>query len=95
MAITREDVKHVAVLARLRPTDEDIDLYTGQLQRIMGHVEKISEVDTEGVEPTTSTVPLRAVTRDDVIKDSLPQESAIKNAPIGERGAFRVPKVIE
>ena len=95
MAITRKDVEHVAGLARLRPTEEEVDLYTGQLQRILSHVEKIDEIDTTGVEPTTSTVPLTVRMREDVATPSLSHDDALLNAPEKERGAFKVPKIIE
>lgn len=95
MAITSKDVRHVAKLARLNPTDEDVELYTGQLQRILAHVEKISELDTEGVEPITTTAPVSARMREDVVVEGLTNEEALKNAPESARDSFRVPKIIE
>ena len=93
--ITREDVIHVAELARLALSEEEIELYTSQLQRILGYVEKLSELDTTGVEPTTYTVPARQALREDAVTGSIPQEQALRNAPDKERGCFRVPKIIE
>ncbi|MEE8575033.1 MAG: Asp-tRNA(Asn)/Glu-tRNA(Gln) amidotransferase subunit GatC [Thermodesulfobacteriota bacterium] len=95
MAITKDDVRHVAGLARLAPTEEEITLYTEQLTRIIAHIENISKLDTEGVEPTSYTVPLREVVREDVIIESLSNEAALANAPVSERGCFKVPKIIE
>jgi len=95
MSITKEDVRHVAELARLAPTDEETELYTGQLKRILAHVEKLSELDTEGVEPTSYTVPFRRVFRDDEVRRSLTQDEALANAPASEKGCFKVPKIIE
>jgi aspartyl-tRNA(Asn)/glutamyl-tRNA(Gln) amidotransferase subunit C len=95
MSISKDKVSHVAKLARLNPSDGDIDLYTGQLKRILAHVEKISEIDTEGVEPTMSTTPVSGPMREDVIKPSLTQDEALKNAPVSEKGCFKVPKIIE
>ncbi len=95
MAITREDVVHVAGLARLALTEEEVELYTAQLQRILEYVEKLSGVDTRGVEPTTYTVPMVEVMRDDVVEGSLKPEEALRNAPEKDRGCFKVPKIIE
>jgi len=95
MSISREDVLHVAELARLDLTEEEVELYTGQIQRILSHVEKLSELDTAGVEPTSFTVPARSVVREDAVTESLPREEALANAPAHERGCFKVPKIIE
>ena len=95
MSITEKDVRHVALLARLALTDEETALYTEQLGRILHYVEKLSELDTEGVEPTTYTVPLREVFREDRAGGSLERGEALKNAPESARGCFKVPKIIE
>ncbi|MBI5560832.1 MAG: Asp-tRNA(Asn)/Glu-tRNA(Gln) amidotransferase subunit GatC [Deltaproteobacteria bacterium] len=95
MPITGKDVKHAAQLARLALTEEEIKLYTGQLQRILDYVEKLSEVDTKGVEPAAYTVPQRRAARPDTVKDSIPPEDALRNAPEKEKGCFKVPKIIE
>lgn len=95
MSITKKDVLHVADLARLALTEKEIELYTAQLQRILGYVEKLSELDTAGVEPTACTVPLRAALREDLATGSLPREDALANAPESERGCFKVPQIIE
>lgn len=95
MSITKKDVLHVADLARLALTEKEIDLYTGQLQRILSYVEKLSELDTSGVTPTTSTVPPETAFREDLVTPSLAQEDALRNAPLSEKGCFKVPKIIE
>ena len=95
MSITKKDVLHVADLARLALTDKEIDLYTGQLQRILSYVEKLSELDTTGVKPTTTTVPPETAFREDVVTPSLDPVDALQNAPVAERGCFKVPKIIE
>lgn len=95
MSINKKDVLHVADLARLALSEAEIDLYTSQLQRILSYVEKLSELDTKGVEPTTYTVPPKTAFREDKTKDSLPHEEALRNAPASERGCFKVPKIIE
>jgi aspartyl-tRNA(Asn)/glutamyl-tRNA(Gln) amidotransferase subunit C len=94
MSITREDVAKVAALARLELSGEEEALYTEQLGKILAYVEQLSGVDTEGVEPTTYTVPLRSVFREDEVKPSLPHEEAMQNAPDKGRGAFKVPNII-
>lgn len=95
MSITKQDVLHVAELARLALTAEEIELYTGQLQRILHYVEKLSELDTSGVVPTTYTVPLAHAMREDEAAPSIPRVEAMRNAPEKDRGCFKVPQVIE
>jgi len=95
MAIDKKDVLHVADLARLALTEKEIDIYTTQLQRILGYVEKLSELDTTGVEPTTYTVPLKTALRADKVTESLPREETLWNAPEEDRGCFKVPQIIE
>lgn len=95
MSITKKDVLHVADLARLALTEKEIDLYTGQLQRILHYVEKLSELDTIGVAPTTTTVPPETAFREDLVTASLEHAEALRNAPAAEKGCFKVPKIIE
>ena len=95
MAITRKDVDYVARLARLRLSEEEAERFTSQLARIVGYVEKLGELDTEGVEPTSHVVPLRNVTRKDDIRPSLDREKALGLAPRSDGTFYKVPKVIE
>lgn len=95
MSIDRKDVEHVAELARLGLTPEEGELYTAQLKRILGYVEKLSELDTVGVEPTTHAAPSERSMREDRVAESLTQEQALSNAPSSEKGCFKVPKIIE
>ncbi|MBI5598868.1 MAG: Asp-tRNA(Asn)/Glu-tRNA(Gln) amidotransferase subunit GatC [Deltaproteobacteria bacterium] len=95
MPITKKDVEHVAELARLALTEEEKELYTGQLQRILDYVETLSGVNTRGVPPTTYTVPERKAVRADTVIGSIPQEDALSNAPEKAKGCFRVPRIIE
>lgn len=96
MPITREDVLKAAELARLALTDGEIELYTKQLQRILSHVEKLSALSTEGVEPTFFSVPKPGFAlREDSEEASPPRDGALQNAPQSERGCFKVPKIIE
>jgi aspartyl-tRNA(Asn)/glutamyl-tRNA(Gln) amidotransferase subunit C len=89
--IDREQVLHVAKLARLRLSDEDVGRMTDELSGILDHVDRISQMDLEGVEPTSHVVALENVLRADVPRPSLPQEVALATAPEAVDGAFRVP----
>ncbi|MFA6472819.1 MAG: Asp-tRNA(Asn)/Glu-tRNA(Gln) amidotransferase subunit GatC [Candidatus Latescibacterota bacterium] len=95
MAVNRKDVDTVAVLARLSFTDGEKEKMTGTLNEILGYFDKLSELDTENVEPLTHILPVQNVMRDDVVCPSLSQETALANAPQKERGHFVIPKVIE
>jgi len=92
--ISREDVAHVAGLARLRLTDEELDLFTGQLEAVLEHAEDVASLDTEGVPPTAHPFPLENVLRDDVIRPSLDRDEVLAAAPDAEDGRFRVPPVL-
>jgi aspartyl-tRNA(Asn)/glutamyl-tRNA(Gln) amidotransferase subunit C len=89
--IDREQVLHVARLARLRLSDEEVEAMTGELSKVLDHIEKISELDLEGVEPTSHVVELENVLRDDVPRPSLPREKALEQAPDSDGSGFRVP----
>jgi aspartyl-tRNA(Asn)/glutamyl-tRNA(Gln) amidotransferase subunit C len=89
--IEREQVLHVARLSRLRLSEEEIDTLTGELSSVLDHVDKLAEVDIEGVEPTSHVVPLENVLRDDEPRPSLDREVALSQAPDPHDGAFRVP----
>ncbi|MBE9529340.1 MAG: Asp-tRNA(Asn)/Glu-tRNA(Gln) amidotransferase subunit GatC [Proteobacteria bacterium] len=95
MSITEKDVEYVAGLARLNLKEGEVNTYTAQLQRILSYVEKLSELDTEGVEPTAYSESTSTPMREDVVHDSLARDEALKNAPSIERGCFKVPKIIE
>ncbi|MCP9469187.1 MAG: Asp-tRNA(Asn)/Glu-tRNA(Gln) amidotransferase subunit GatC [Nitrospira sp.] len=95
MKITREQVEHVALLARLHLTDEEKDVFAKQLSQILGHVEHLNRYDTAGVEPTATVIGQVNVFRDDEVRPSLPVEQALANAPDREGDGFHVPKIIE
>ncbi|GAA0137316.1 Asp-tRNA(Asn)/Glu-tRNA(Gln) amidotransferase subunit GatC [Paenibacillus sp. YSY-4.3] len=95
MSIEIKDVEHVARLARLNLTDEEREMFTEQLNAILQYAEKLNELDTEGVEPTTHVLRLNNVMRDDVVAESLTQEKVFRNAPEEEDGQFKVPAVLE
>ena len=93
--ISREDVLNVARLARLHLTDEEAERMREQLDAILAYVDKLRELDVDGVEPTAHAVPLVNVMRDDGLVPSLPQEAALHNAPDRAGEFFRVPRIIE
>jgi aspartyl-tRNA(Asn)/glutamyl-tRNA(Gln) amidotransferase subunit C len=89
--IEREQVLHVARLARLRLTDAEIDRMAGELSSVLDHIEKIGELDLDGVDPTSHVVPLENVLRDDMPRPSLDRERALEEAPEPVEGGFGVP----
>ena len=100
MAITRKDVDHVARLARLALTEEEKERYTGQLGQILGYAEKLGQLNTDNVPPTTHVMPMANVWRDDKAEPSTAEtlgtaETILANAPEREGPLFKVKKVIE
>ena len=93
--IDREQVRHVAHLARLKLTDNQVDRFRDDLSAVLDYVNLLSRVDTQGVEPTAHPLPLRNVFRDDRPGASLTPEAALANAPQREQTFFRVPKVLD
>lgn len=89
--IDREQVLHVARLARLRLSQAEIERMTGELSTVLDHVERIGELDLDGVEPTTHVVALENVLRPDEPRPSLPREVALDQAPDTDGVGFRVP----
>ena len=93
--ISREDVEHVAALARLGLTDQEIDLMQGQLNRILEAVGQLQAVDTSSVGPTAQVIAIENVMRDDVARPSMAREAALSNAPQREGPMLRVPVILE
>jgi aspartyl-tRNA(Asn)/glutamyl-tRNA(Gln) amidotransferase subunit C len=91
MAITRDEVLHVARLARLALTDDELERLTGELDKILDAVGVVSELDLADVPPTSHPLDLVNVWDEDVPHDSLPLEDVLANAPESENGLFRVP----
>ena len=89
--IDREQVLHVARLARLRLSDEEVERMSEELSSILEHVERINELDLDGVEPTSHVVDVENVLRPDEPRPSLPREVALANAPDATDEGFRVP----
>lgn len=95
MKIHKKDVEHVARLARLKLSAEEITKLVRQLDQILAYVAKLEELDTEHVEPTSHVLPLLNVFREDRVGESLPVEEVLANAPATTKSFFRVPKIIE
>ncbi|GGH67067.1 aspartyl-tRNA(Asn)/glutamyl-tRNA(Gln) amidotransferase subunit C [Paenibacillus sp. JGP012] len=95
MSISNNDVQHVARLARLNLTAEEEQTLTGQLNAILKYAEKLNELDTEHIEPTTHVLHVSNVMREDETKESLSIEQVMHNAPEEEDGQFKVPAVME
>jgi len=97
MPIDRATIVHVADLARIGLTDEEIERFTGQLSVVLDAVERLKAVDTGQIPPTASTLPLVGVQRDDVIRPGLTTDEALANAPKGGRDGefFRVQEILE
>ncbi|MEJ2700642.1 MAG: Asp-tRNA(Asn)/Glu-tRNA(Gln) amidotransferase subunit GatC, partial [Desulfuromonadales bacterium] len=81
MKITRAEVEHVARLARLALGEEELESLTGQMDAILGYVDQLNELDTEGIIPTAHAVPMENAFREDLVKPSLGVEAALDNAP--------------
>ncbi len=95
MRITREEVEHVARLARLSLREEEVELFTRQLSDILSYVEKLNELNTKDVEPTSHVLPVKNIMREDETQRSIERELALSNAPDRTEEFFKVPKVIE
>lgn len=96
MAITRDEVAHLARLSRLALTDAELDHFAGQLDQIIGAVARVQEVAAEGIPPMTHAVPVVNVLRDDVVARQLllTPEQALAGAPAAEQARFRVPRIL-
>jgi aspartyl-tRNA(Asn)/glutamyl-tRNA(Gln) amidotransferase subunit C len=92
--ITRDDVAHVARLARLTLTDDELDTFTGQLAAVLEHVADVEALDVDGVPPTAHPHPLVNVVRPDVVAPSLDRDEVLRAAPSVEDHQFRVPPIL-
>ena len=95
MSVTEKEVRHVAKLARLALGEDEIARMVPELNNILGWVEQLGEVDTDGVEPLTAVIANDLRLRDDVIDDGDVRDAILANAPDAQHGFFAVPKVIE
>lgn len=94
MSVTRKDVEYIAALAKLKFSETELDSFTGELNQILGYMEKLNELDTTDVEPLSYPVEVSEVLREDKRMPSVPREEALKNAPDATEEFFKVPKVI-
>jgi aspartyl-tRNA(Asn)/glutamyl-tRNA(Gln) amidotransferase subunit C len=93
--LTRADVEHVAILARLALTDDEIEHFTAQLEVILEHAAQIAALDTHDVPPTAHPLPVVNVLRADAVRPSLPRDEVLAMAPAAEDGRFRVPRILD
>jgi aspartyl-tRNA(Asn)/glutamyl-tRNA(Gln) amidotransferase subunit C len=94
MKITKEEVLYVAHLARLDLDDASIERFAGQIDEILGYIDKLNQVETKGIRPTSHAIFLTNAFRDDEPGEHLERERALANAPDKEDGNFLVPKVV-
>ena len=95
MSVNADTVCHVAKLARIAMSDAEIDALVPELNQILGWVDQLAEVDTDGVEPLTAVIEQKLRLRDDVVTDGDARDKVLANAPDAQHGFFAVPKVIE
>lgn len=95
MAVDKATVAKIASLARIKVTDAQQEALTGELSNILGWIEQLSELDTDGVEPMTSVVAMKLPLREDVVTDGGYVDKVVRNAPEGAYGFYAVPKVVE
>ena len=95
MSVTINEVRHIAKLARIAMSDEELARLEPELNNILGWIEQLGEVDTEGVEPLTAVIDQKLRLRDDVVNDGNCRDEVLANAPDAQHGFFAVPKVIE
>jgi aspartyl-tRNA(Asn)/glutamyl-tRNA(Gln) amidotransferase subunit C len=93
--LTRADVEHVAQLARLALTDDEIEDFTEQLGVILDHAARVAALDTRDVPPTAHPLPMVNVLRADVVRPSLPRDEVLAMAPAAQDGRFRVPRILD
>ena len=95
MSVSPEQVRHIAKLARIAMSDEELDRLLPELNNILGWVEQLAEVNTDGVEPLTAVIDQKLRLREDAVNDGNIRDQVLANAPEAQHGFFAVPKVIE
>ena len=95
MSVNKEQVRHIAKLARIAMSDDELERLVPELNNILGWVEQLGEVDTDGVEPLTAVIDLKLRLREDAVTDGNCRDEVLANAPDAQHGFFAVPKVIE
>ncbi|OGW06907.1 MAG: asparaginyl/glutamyl-tRNA amidotransferase subunit C [Nitrospinae bacterium RIFCSPLOWO2_02_39_17] len=95
MKLSIKEVEHVAELARLELADVEKERFTHQLSNILTHIDKLNQLDTNNVEPTSHVLPVKNIFRDDVNKELFSEGNSLNNAPDKDKGYYKVPKIIE
>ncbi len=95
MKISNDEVKHIALLSRLKLTEREISIFREQLSKILTYMDTLNELDTKDIETTSHVLPLRNVFRNDKEEASLDRKTALSNAPDKKKGFYRVPKIID
>lgn len=95
MSLTREEVQHIAILARLELSAEELERYRQQLSAILDYAARLQELDTSGIEPTASVLPPHSSLRSDEARPGLKLDEVLQNAPEVESRQFRIPPVFE
>ena len=95
MSVSPEQVRHIAKLARIAMSDDEIARLAPELNNILGWIEQLGEVNTDGVEPLTAVIDQKLRLRDDAVNDGDCRDAVLANAPEAQHGFFAVPKVIE
>ena len=95
MSVSSQQVRHIAKLARIGMSDAEVKALVPEINNILGWVEQLGEVDTDGVEPLTAVIDQKLRLRDDVVNDGNIRDQVLANAPEAQHGFFAVPKVIE
>jgi aspartyl-tRNA(Asn)/glutamyl-tRNA(Gln) amidotransferase subunit C len=95
MALTIEEVRHIALLARLKLTPDEEARYAEQLSDILDYAARLNQVDTSAIPPMATVLPLRAPLRPDEVRPCPPRERMLQNAPEEEEGMFRVPPILD
>ncbi len=95
MRINKYEIAHIALLSRLSLSEEEKEIFSSQLGSILNHIDKLNELDTAAVEPTTHVLSLNNVMRDDLTRPPLARHEALLNAPSHTGKFYRVPKIIE
>ena len=95
MKIIKDEIEHIALLARLSLSDEEKEMFGSQLSSILDYMEKLNELDTKNVEPTSHVLSLQNVMREDLPRPSILRDDALLNAPAHTEKFYRVPKIID
>jgi aspartyl-tRNA(Asn)/glutamyl-tRNA(Gln) amidotransferase subunit C len=95
MPLTPKEVEHIALLAHLQLGEEEMEIYRLQLESVLEYADRLRQVDTSSISPTTTVLPLRSVLREDDVRNSLDREEALANSPDQDRHMFRIPPVFE